>query len=157
LVIWVFDETANRYEVDDGLYGLQLGSSSADIAQQASATVSGALRPALSVVTVQPVLPGDAASGMAQRVFFPAGATIDPQVTVSLSDQSLYGYITKGQSTPLPAGMTVRYASDHPDVVSVRDHGSVIQAAGPGPATITATVTYHGHTARGTFVVDVTS
>jgi beta-glucosidase len=152
-----FDETANRYEVDDGLYGLQLGSSSADIAQQASVTVSGALRPAPSVVTVQPVLPGDAASGVAQRVFFPAGATIDPQVTVSLSDQSLYGYITKGQSTPLPAGMTVRYASDHPDVVSVRDHGSVIQAAGPGPATITATVTYHGHTARGTFVVDVTS
>ncbi|HEY0718910.1 MAG TPA: hypothetical protein VGD68_14940 [Streptosporangiaceae bacterium] len=80
---------------------------------------------------------------------------IDPQGTVSLSDQSLCGYITKGQSTPLPAGMTVRYASGHPGVVCVRDHGSVLQATGPGPATITATVTYHGHTARGTLVVDV--
>ena len=70
-----FDETANRYQVDDGLYGLQLGSSSADIAQQAFVTVSGALRPVPSVVTVQPVLPGDAASGVAQRVFFPVGAT----------------------------------------------------------------------------------
>jgi beta-glucosidase len=150
-----FDESTNRYTVEDGLYGLQLGSSSADIAQQGLVTVTGALRPVPSVVTVQPVLPGDAASGVAQRVFFPAGSSIQPQVTVSLSDQSLYGYITRGQSTPLPAGMTVRYTSDRPDVVSAR--GSVLRAMAAGPATITATVTYHGHTARGTFVVDVTS
>ncbi len=150
-----FDESTSRYVVDDGLYGLQLGSSSADVAQQGLITVSGALRPVPSVVTVQPVLPGDAASGVAQRVFFPAGSSIQPQVTVSLSDQSLYGYITKGQSTPLPAGMTVRYTSDRPDVVSAR--GPVLRAVAAGPATITATVTYHGHTARGTFVVDVTS
>jgi beta-glucosidase len=148
-----FDETANRYVVDDGHYGLQLGSSSADIAQQVLVSVTGALRPVPSVVTVQPVLPGDAAGGVAQRVFFPAGATIEPQVTVSLSDQSLYGYITRGQSTPLPAGMTVRYTSDRPDVVSA--HGSALRAVAAGPATITAIVAYHGHTARGTFVVDV--
>jgi beta-glucosidase len=150
-----FDESANRYVADDGPYDFQLGSSSADIAQQALVTVTGALRPVPSVVTVQPVLPGDAAAGVAQRVYFPAGSTIQPQVTVSLSDQSLYGYITRGQSTPLPAGMTVRYTSDRPDVVSA--HGTQVRAVGPGPATITATVTYHGHTARGTFVVDVTS
>jgi beta-glucosidase len=150
-----FDESTNRYTVQDGLYGLQLGSSSADIAQQGLVTVTGAPRPVPSVVTVQPVLPGDAASGVAQRVYFPAGSSIQPQVTVSLSDQSLYGYITRGQSTPLPAGMTVRYASDRPDVVSAR--GSVLRAVAAGPATVTATVTYHGHTARGTFVVDVTS
>jgi beta-glucosidase len=150
-----FDESANRYVVGDGPYGFQLGSSSADIAQQARVTVTGALRPVPSVVTVQPVLPGDAAAGVAQRVYFPRGARIEPQVTVSLSDQSLYGYITKGQSTPLPAGMTVCYTSDRPDVV--RAHGPVLRAVGSGPATITATVTYHGHTARGTFVVDVTS
>jgi hypothetical protein len=29
-----FDETANRYQVDDGRYGLRVGTSSADIAQQ---------------------------------------------------------------------------------------------------------------------------
>lgn len=150
-----FDEGTNRYVVDDGQYGLQLGSSSVDIAQQVLVSVTGALRPVPSVVTVQPVLPADAAAGVTQRVFVPAGATIAPHVTVSLSDQGLYGYITKGQSTPLPAGMTVRYRSDHPDVVSAR--GSVIRAMAAGPATITATVTYHGHTAQGTFVVDVTS
>jgi len=48
--------------------------------------------------------------------------------TVSLSDHSLVGYVTKGQSTSLPEGMTV---------------------------TITATVRYHGATATGSVVVDV--
>jgi beta-glucosidase len=150
-----FDNTANKYEVTDGPYGLQLGTSSSDVAQQAVIQVTGALRPVPSVVTVQPVLPGDAANGVAQRVYFPVGATIVPQITVSLSDQSLYGYVTKGQSTPLPAGMTVRYSSDRPDVVSTGPDGSVIRAVGTGPATITATVSYHGRSATGTFVVDV--
>jgi len=150
-----FNETANRYQVDDGLYGLQLGTSSADIAQQGFLDVTGALRPVPSEVTAQPVMPGDAASGVAQRVFFPVGASITPEVTVSLSDQSLWGYITKGQSTPLPAGMTVRYTSDRPDVVSAGRAGSVLRAVGAGPATVTVTVRYHGRAATGTFVVDV--
>jgi beta-glucosidase len=150
-----FNSAAGRYQVDDGRYGLQLGTSSSDIAQQAFIKVTGALRPVPSVVTVQPVMPGDAAGGVAQRVFFPAGTTIVPQVTVSLSDQSLAGYITKGQSTPLPPGMIVRYSSDRPDVVSISRDGSAIRALRPGPATITATVRYRGRTATGTFVVDV--
>jgi beta-glucosidase len=150
-----FNETAGRYQVDDGRYGLQLGTSSSDIAQQAFIKVTGALRPVPAVVTVQPVMPGDAASGVAQRVFFPAGTTIVPQVTVSLSDQSLAGYITRGQSTPLPPGMIVRYRSDRPDVVSVSRDGSALRAVSAGPATITATVLYRGRTATGSFVVDV--
>lgn len=150
-----FNESANRYTVYDGRYGLQLGTSSSDIARQALIRVTGKLRPVPSVVTASPVMPGDAAAGIAQRVFFPVGATIVPQVTVSLSDQSLYGYITKGQSTPLPRGMIVRYASDHPGVVSVSRNGSALRAVGAGPATITATVLYRGRVATGTFVVDV--
>ena len=100
-------------------------------------------------------MPGDAANGVAQRVFVPAGSTIVPQVTVSLSDQSLYGYVTKGQSIPLPGGMTVRYVSDHPDVVTVSHDGSALRAVGPGPATVTVSVSYRGQTATGTFVIDV--
>ena len=150
-----YSDTDKRYAVEDGLYGLQLGTSSSAIAQQVFITVSGALHPVPSVVTVQPVRPGDPAAGVAQRVYFPVGSTIVPQVTVALSDQTLVGYITAGQSTPLPPGMIVRYSSDHPDVVSVSRGGSAILAAGPGPATITATVFYHGRTATGTFVVDV--
>ncbi len=150
-----FSEAANRYQVDDGRYGLQLGTSSTDIAGQAFIDVTGALRPVPSVVTVQPVMPGDPAAGVAQRVFFPAGAAIVPQVTVSLSDQSLCGYVTRGQSTPLPPGMTVRYSSDNPGAVRVSPDGTALRAAGPGPATITATVSYRGRTAAGSVVVDV--
>jgi beta-glucosidase len=149
-----FDQAANRYQVRDGRYGLQLATSSADVAQQAFIEVTGVLTPVPSVVTVQPVLPGDAAGGVSQRVFFTAGTTIVPQVTVALSDQSLVGYITSGRGTPLPAGMTVRYASDHPDTVRVSG-GTALRAVGAGPATITAAVTYQGRTATGSFVVDV--
>jgi beta-glucosidase len=150
-----FSDAANKYVAYDGQYALQLGSSSSDIAQQALITVRGALDPVPSVVTVQAVTPGDAAQGVVQRVFFTAGATIAPEITVSLSDQSLVGYVTKGESTPLPPGMTVRYSTDHPDVVSVSHGGTVLTAVGTGPATITATVRYHGATATGSVVVDV--
>jgi beta-glucosidase len=149
-----FSDSANKYEAYDGLYDLQLGTSSSDIAASAPLTVSGQLHPVPQTVTVQPVLPGDAAAGVAQRVFFPLGSTIVPQLTVALSDDSLYGYIVQGQSTPLPAGLTVRYSSDRPGTVRVGPGGS-LQAVGAGPATITATVRYHGKTVSGTFVVDV--
>jgi len=150
-----FNDAANKYEAYDGQYALQLGGSASDIAQQADFTVTGALNPAPSVVTVQAVTPGDAAQGVVQQVFFPEGATIAPNLTVSLSDQSLVGYVTEGQSTPLPPGMVVRYSSDHPDVVRVSEGGKVLTAAGAGPATITATVKYHGATATGSVVVYV--
>jgi beta-glucosidase len=145
-----FSDSANRYVAYDGEYALQLGTSSSDIVRQAVIDVTGALRPVPSVVTVQPVLPGDTA---AQRVFFSVGATIVPNLTVSLSDQSLYGYITKGQSTPLPAGMVVRYGTDRPSTIDV--DGTTIRAVGTGPATITATVTYRGRTVTGSVTVDV--
>jgi beta-glucosidase len=103
----------------------------------------------------QPVTPGDAAQGVVQRVFFPAGATITPNLTVSLSDQTLVGYVTKGQSTPLPPGMTVCYSSDRPGTVGVAPGGRSLTAVAPGPATITATVSYHGKTATGTAVIYV--
>jgi beta-glucosidase len=150
-----FDQATNRDHVDDGRYGLQLATSSSDVAQQAFIEVSGALTPVPAVVTAQPVITGDAAQGIAQRVFFPANSPIDPQLTVSLSDQSCYGYVTAGQSTPLPRGMTVRYSSDRPDVVSVSGDGSVIRAARAGVATVRATVTYHGKSVTGSFVADV--
>lgn len=51
--------------------------------------------------------------------------------------------------------MTVRYSSDHPDVVAVSGNGSVIRVTLAGVATVTATVTYHGKSATGSFVVDV--
>lgn len=151
-----FNQTANRYEVDLGRYGLQLSTSSADnaVQQQAFITVSGSLKPTPAVVTAKPVAAGDSTKGIAQRVFFPASTAIDPQLTVSLSDESIYGYITLGQNTKLPDGMSVRYTSNRPSVVTVKS-GSQLRTVRSGVATITATVSYHGTKASGTFIIDV--
>ena len=150
-----FDERSGGFRVDPGRYGLQLASSSADrdVRQQAYISVGGQLQPTPAVVTAKPVVPGDSARGIAQRVLIPAGSRIDPQLSVSLSDQSLYGYITAGRSRPLPAGMTVRYHSDRPAVVATGSGG--LRAGRGGVATVTATVAYRGTTASGTFVVVV--
>lgn len=152
-----FNQTANRYEVDRGRYGLQVASSSAAsaVAQQAIITVSGSLKPTPAVVTAKPVAQGDTAKGIAQRVYFPANTAIDPQLTVSLSDESIFGYITLGQSTQLPDGMTVKYSTNRSSVVSVKSGRTALRTSHSGVATVTATVSYHGKTATGTFVVDV--
>ena len=148
-----FDESTNRFEVDQGRYGLQLASSSADadVQQQAFIKVTGTLKPTPAVVTAKPVVAHTAAQGIAQRVSFGAGSRIDPQLTVTLSDESLFGYVTRGQSTPLPSGMRISYASDHPDVVSAGPDG--LYTRDSGAATITVTARYHGGTAKGTFVI----
>jgi beta-glucosidase len=150
-----FDETAGAYTVDSGRYGFQLASSAADadVRQQAFVTVSGALHPKPAVVTAKPVAPGDAAAGIPQRLIFRAGSRIDPQLTVALSDESLYGYVTKGAGRPLPQGVDVTYASNRPQVVAAGPDGLVAQ--GRGVATVTATVRYGGGEATGTFVVYV--
>jgi len=151
-----FDEASNRYVVDPGRYGLQVGSSSADsdIKLTASVAISGTIRQRPTVVNVKPIETGDRERQVQQRVFFDINTTIDPQLTVSMNDESLYGYITKGQSRPLPAGLTVHYRSNRPTVVRVANNGT-LRAVGSGIATITATVRYHGGTAWTRFTVEV--
>ena len=87
---------------------------------------------------------------------FDVNTTINPQLTVSMNDQNLYGYITKGQSTPLPGG------PDHhltpptgPRSSRSSGKGGKLRAVGSGIATVTATVKYHGVTASTSFTVDV--
>ncbi|AGL16135.1 glycoside hydrolase family 3 domain-containing protein [Actinoplanes sp. N902-109] len=151
-----FDEQANRYVVDPGRYELQVGSSSADsdIRLTASVNVSGTIRQRPAVVDAKPIQAGDRANQVQQRVFFDLGTSIDPQLTVSMTDESRYGYITPGRSTPLPAGLTVAYRSDRPGVVRVSGNGT-LATVGRGVATITATVRYHGARASTSFVVNV--
>ncbi len=151
-----FDEASNRYVVDNGVYGLQLSTSSADSAVEATTHVriAGRLGAVPTVVNAKPIQTGDRANDVAQRVMFDPGTRIDPQLTVSMNDQSLYGYITKGHSTALPRQLQIRYSSDRPSVVRV-DHGGTIRTVGPGVATVTVVVNYHGTAVRTGFVVDV--
>ena len=85
---------------------------------------------------------------------FDVNKTITPQLTVAMADQKLYGYITKGQSTALPTGAVVTYSSDRPAVVAVGTDQSLTTVA-PGVATVTATLTYNGASAKTSFVADV--
>ncbi|HZY77793.1 MAG TPA: glycoside hydrolase family 3 C-terminal domain-containing protein [Jatrophihabitantaceae bacterium] len=151
-----FDEKANKYVVDPGRYGLQVASSSADsdVQLHTAVKVSGHISETPSVVTAKPIETGDRARNVAQRVMFDINTTIDPQLTVSMNDQSLYGYVTKGQSTPLPRGLSVSYTSDRSNVVRVT-RSNTLKAVGSGIATVTATVRYHGQEASTSFTVDV--
>ena len=157
LAFW--DPSANKWSVDDGTYGIQLSESAADadIQQQDTITVSGAITPKPDVVTAQPVVAGaDKSRDVRQRVFFTAGQTIDPQLTVSMNDATLYGYKLKDQSSDYPSGMTFSYSSDRPSVVSV-DGAGKIHTVADGVATVTANATYGGVTKSTSFVVDVVS
>ena len=153
-----FDQSANRWQVDDGAYGIEVSTSSADsdIRAEQRINVSGHLTPAVSVVTAQPTMPSDAAQDIHDRLVFPAGSTVLPNVTVSMSDDTLYGYVTKGASKPFPRGMTFSYSSDRPGNVAVRPNGRIVTTPNQGPATITVTARYHGTTKTGQFVVDNT-
>jgi hypothetical protein len=85
---------------------------------------------------------------------FDVNTKINPQLTVSMQDQSLYGYVTKGQSTPLPSGLTVSYSTDNKKAVKVTAKNT-LKTVGSGIATITATVHYNGASATTSFTVDV--
>jgi beta-glucosidase len=151
-----FDAASNKYVVDPGRYGLQVATSSSDsdVALRGTVKVSGTIAETPTVVTAKPIETGDPGRGVAQRVYFDINTTINPQLTVSMSDQRLYGYVTKGQSTPLPKGLTVSYTSDRSNVVAV-SRRQELKAVGSGIATITATVRYHGISATTTFTVEV--
>jgi beta-glucosidase len=153
LALW--DSGANRMVVRDGRYTVGIGRSAHDVVLSRAVYVHGPLTPRPAVVTASPQMPGDSGRGIQRRVMFPVGTQLDPRLTVSMNDQSLYGYIHAGASRALPTGMRVTYTSDNPTVVGV-SHGT-IRTLSNGVATITASVAYHGATASGQFVVRVLS
>ncbi|WP_102712883.1 glycoside hydrolase family 3 C-terminal domain-containing protein [Paenibacillus castaneae] len=150
-----YDEAAGKWVVDTGRYNLQFSTSSADadIKLNKDIFVTGSLAPKLSVVTAKPRQDSDVALDIPTRVFFDKGKTVLPQVTVAMNDDTLYGYIAKGSSKTMPAGMTVTYSSNRPSVVSVA--GDQITTVKSGVATITATVSYAGEQRSTDFIVYV--
>ncbi|MBV8988904.1 MAG: glycoside hydrolase family 3 C-terminal domain-containing protein, partial [Solirubrobacterales bacterium] len=153
-----FNEVANRYQVDDGRYGIEIANSAADsdILAQQDVTVSGSLTPVPSVLSAQPTMVGDAQRGIQSRVMYPENAVVRPQLTVSMNDESLYGFIEPGNSKPFPTGTRFTFSSDHPDVVAVGP-GGTIRTLHNGVATITATVTYRNVSRSTQFVIRVLS
>jgi beta-glucosidase len=152
-----YDQDQKRWVFDPSRYSLQVARSSAaaDVALTADVHVTGSLGSQPSVVTAKPVMAGDRARDIATRVSFPEGVDIDPQLTVAMADDTLYGYVQKGSSRPFPAGMTFSYSSNRPEVVAVQ--GEALRTVGNGVATVTAKVTYQGATRETSFVVRVAS
>jgi regulation of enolase protein 1 (concanavalin A-like superfamily) len=153
-----YNQADQRFEVDQGVYGIQISTSSADADIQAQDTinVTGSLTPKPSVVSAQPrIATTDDSRGISQRVLFPENVDVDPGLTVSMNDDTLFGWVAPGNSRPFPAGMTFSYSSDRPDVVSVS--GQTIHTVRNGAATVTATVSYNGKSASASFVVRVVS
>jgi beta-glucosidase len=149
-----YDDADDRFEVDPGRYVLTVGGSSADERGRATVRVTGRLRPTLAVATVKAQAEGDEAAGVAQRLVFAPGAVVRPRLTVALTDDTLYGFVARGRSTALPAGLAVRYASNRPTVVAV-DAAGAIRTGTAGVATVTAEVTWRGRTVTDQFVVYV--
>jgi hypothetical protein len=154
-----YNEADKRFEVDRGLYGIQISTSSADADIQARDTIDvhGTPAPKPSVLTARPRIAGsDAPRGITQRVMFPEGAEIDPGLTLAMDDDTLYGWIGPHRSRPLPPGTRLSFRSDRPSVVTV-DHRGAIRTVANGAATVTATATYRGASASTSFVVRVLS
>lgn len=147
-----FDEKADRFVVDPGTYTFAVGSSSDDIRGQARVSIAADPAPALATVSVAPRAATNPPGGRG-RVAFRIGDVVEPQLTIALSDDTRYGYLTPEATRPLPSGATVTYASNRPTVATVDD--GVIRAAAPGVATITATVTYRAAATATTFVLTV--
>lgn len=153
-----YNSRSRRFMLDDGVYWVLIADSAADggVRLQRSVTVRGRLAPVPSAVTAKPVMVGDPARGIQSRVMFPEGTIVLPQLTISLSDQSLYRYVGAGSRQQLPSGLRVQFASDSPHVAEVGRDGT-IRTLQDGVATITAHVAYGGVSRSTQFVIRVLS
>jgi beta-glucosidase len=147
-----FDERAGRFVVEAGVWEFRFGTSSADRAAIMKAIVTGVAEPTPSVLTAAPRAATDPAGGRG-RVAFPRNTTIEPQLTLALSDDTLLGYVDAAHGGRLPADAVVTYQSNRPVVVTV--DGGTIRTLGRGVATVTARVAYRGATVTTEFVVTV--
>ncbi len=153
-----FNSALGHFVVPEGRYGVQIAASAldSDIELGSYVQVSRPPQPMLGALSAQPAMPGDAARGIQRRVMFPQGTTVLPRLTLSMNDQSLYGYLSPGHTRPLPTGAVVRLRSNHPTVVSVQSDGS-LHTLDNGVATITATISRNGVSRSTQFVVRVLS
>jgi len=156
-----FNDDADCFLVDEGNYEIQVGTNSAEANLKDTFQVQGKLTEVPAVVTMKANQAGDTEQGIEERLIYGKNKEVNPQLTVAMNNEKLYGFIISQQhsniksmeSTPLPEGMEVTYTSNRPEVVKVVD-GKVYTAA-PGVATLTATVTYNGVTVSGDEVIYV--
>ncbi len=156
-----YDEADDCYKVDTGKYQVQVGTNSAEANLTKDFTVSGEMREYPVLLTVKANQRGDTENGVEERLIYDKNQYVNPQLTVCMSNEKLYGYIIaqqrspikQKQSTPLPEGMTFTYESNRPSVVKV--DGDKIKTVGPGVATVTVTGKLGSDVVTADFVVYV--
>ncbi len=152
------DKRFELMQLDDP-YTLQISRSSADEwvyqGQDCGEMLSCEMRiegadkwdPEISVVSFKANTPEDAANDIPERLFYEVGDTINPNPTVSMANDVLYGYINRMYSSedeqmyPIPANISIEYTSNRPYVVEVDNATGKLKALSGGVATITGTAT----------------
>ena len=155
LAFW--SNTNGKYELMQmaNPYVLQVGKSSADTftyagenygAQQTremNIVNAAGWTPKVSVVSFKPNTPVMAQYNVPHMLRFKVGDTINPNPTVCMANDVLYGYINRLYSSatanqfPIPSNITVTYESNRPWVARV--DGTSLTAVTGGVATITGT------------------
>ena len=156
-----YNEADDCYKVDTGKYQVQVGTNSAEANLTRDITVSGEMREYPVLLTVKANQRGDSENGIEERLIYDKNQYVNPQLTVCMSNEKLYGYIIAQQkspikslkSTPLPEGMTFTYESNRPSVVKIE--GDKIKTVGAGVATVTVTGTLGSDVVTADFVVYV--
>ncbi|HEY0538988.1 MAG TPA: glycoside hydrolase family 3 C-terminal domain-containing protein [Actinoallomurus sp.] len=140
----IWDQKSMKSVVHPGAYVFQVGASSADIRGTANVNVTGAIKPVVQTVTVQP-----------GKVDFQVGQTLDltgknpwikDDTNPALEQRNLSvtadNYVMAANNDGSFADLTkahVTYRSSDPRVATVNQNG-LVTAVGDGAATITATV-----------------
>ncbi|MDR1158159.1 MAG: glycoside hydrolase family 3 C-terminal domain-containing protein [Oscillospiraceae bacterium] len=158
LAFW--SNTGKKFEILQGSnpYSLQISRSSADawtyqgqsygvmLSREMYVDNAAGWTPKVSVVSFKANTPRDALNDIPERLLFEAGDTINPNPTVSMANDVLYGYINRmyssadAQMYPMPSNITLSYVSNRPAVVGTTDSGE-LKALSGGVATITGTAT----------------
>ena len=155
------NDADKRFEVDQGAYGIQISTSSADGDIQRAGHDQRQRR-----AHAEAERPHREAADRGERrgarhlrsaCCSPRASTIDPGLTVSMNDDTLYGWIAPGQSKPLPGRDDAQLLERPAGRRLGRAAHDVIRTVANGAATITATATYNGASASTSFVVRVLS
>jgi hypothetical protein len=128
--------------VYNGVYQLQIGYNSSDIADSANVNIQGKLTPRITHVTVQPEQliyhVGDIIDLKVKNKWIKSDVDPDQEEQHAVADNIIEAVNNDGSFVNL-ADTQIKYSSNNPSAASVSDNG-IVKMLAPGVATITATI-----------------
>jgi beta-glucosidase-like glycosyl hydrolase len=140
LAFW--NEKELKSVVYNGVYQLQIGYNSSDIADSANVNIQGKLTPRITHVTVQPEQliyhVGDIIDLKVKNKWIKSDVDPDQEEQHAVADNIIEAVNNDGSFVNL-ADTQIKYSSNNPSAASVSDNG-IVKMLAPGVATITATI-----------------